>query len=163
MNESDLIIKAATLLAKDFMVDGNIRKTLLKFQSNQQQIVANEENDQTSTDDDIELFLMHNIIKKGKSIAKIRHNPTKRCNQLKPTQQSKIKTELRPMTSIQTVSHDFQTHNNEYFKLLENCDDLTFQNQFKFTKKTFEVIDLLARFVCLNLISINQHFRHCNK
>lgn len=166
MNETDLIIKATTLLAKDLIVDGNIRKTLLKFQSNLQQTVAEEENDERkSTDDDIELLLMRKFLtkkrnfagsdntkvaKKSKLSVHNKLNPSSRKSYSKMNSTStaseivlqntmKSKSKPRIKSNVQPEPKRLPDNNYQYFIFLQQCDDLTFQNQFKFTKKTFEV------------------------
>lgn len=163
MNESDLIIKAATLLAKDLIVDGsNIRKTLLKLQSNQQ--AAESDNEKGKTDEDIEYLLLRKFLPKKRNLntnvntdTKLKKKSKSSSNQqyqIVPSSSSlkispiklKVNKESRRLIKNSDVllqSPPTFTINNKFFNFLEQCDDKTFENQFKFTKKTFMVYKLV--------------------
>lgn len=129
----EVLISSATLLAKDLVVDGSQIRRLLKVQQNQ--VIFDDGS--SSIDDDVELLMMRkylkirNLIGGSKLSNKFSKSKTK-INTFVTNKQKRIQNNMiTPRVSVAV--------NNQYFHLLERCDDRTFQNQFKLTKKTFEV------------------------
>lgn len=133
----EVLISSATLLAKDLVVDGSqIRKSLLKVQleHNNQGLF---ENGSTSIDDDLELLVMRKYLKNRQKLMANSSLPNKCCkSSISDANTNKHK---RIRNSIISPEVTGVIVNTEYFYMLQQCDDLTFQNQFKLTKKTFEV------------------------
>lgn len=119
MNEdlSDLIIKSATLLAKDLLVDNGLLK--------------NNQTTEADSDDDLDLFFYSQLMKKRK---------ISKSNELNAgiTTQNRNRTTLKRPTSGR-CGYQEPAINHLFLKFLRECEDITFENQFKMTRSTFQV------------------------
>lgn len=117
----DFLIKSAAMLAKDLLADN-------RFMNNFTSVTQTTEAD---SDDDLDLFFYSQLMKKRK-VAK---------NEIR----TGISTKNRKRISFKGPNSKTKdgsqgpTTNHLFLKFLRECEDITFENQFKMTRSTFQV------------------------
>lgn len=115
-HQSDLIIKSATLLAKDLLLDNrffNYHATSLSIDSD--------------SGDDLDLFFYSQLMKKRKKSPNANDGAKSKGKVISKQPTSNAETSKNPPM------------NHLFLKFLQECEDITFENQFKMTRTTFQV------------------------
>lgn len=116
-DHSDFLIKSAALLAKDLLVENRF--------------LNNTNTTEPDSDDDLDLFFYSELMKKQKLFTKKKTHAgmvAKRGGTIALKRHSLKRDGLKkpPM-------------NHLFLKFLQECEDITFENQFKMTRTTFQV------------------------
>lgn len=119
-DHSDFLIKSAALLAKDLFVEN-------RFLSNPSTTT------EADSDDDLDLFFYSQLMKKPKLSERVKSQPTgiiaKNGGRILVKRQST--SNRRPAQGL--------PKKHLFLKFLQECEDFTFENQFKMTRSTFQV------------------------
>lgn len=113
MDEIDVLVNVASMLTQDILAEGSQNALLQTFHKNITSQQQSQHSNTQDSDDDIDLFVYNQLIKKRKIV-----------------NENKNKEDAESTDSIQ---------NYPFVTFLKDCSDLTFETQFKFTKATFMV------------------------
>ncbi len=126
-DHSDFLIKSAALLAKDLLVENKL-------------FTINADKTDADSDDDLDLFFYSQLMKKRKvSDRNNLHTETVEKQRLGILGKRGSTSNRRVATAREgpPMKHLF-------LKFLQECEDITFENQFKMTRSTFQVRKLIV-------------------
>lgn len=116
-DHSDFLIKSAALLAKDLLVENRF--------------LSKTRTTEADSDDDLDLFFYSEFMKKQKLSAK-----NKSHNGMISKSGGRLSLKRH---SLRTDGPQKPPMNHLFLKFLQECEDITFENQFKMTRSTFQV------------------------
>lgn len=122
-DHSDFLIKSAALLAKDLLVE--------------HRLLTNPTTIEADSDDDLDLFFYSQWMKKRKISEKNKSHAGS------VTKGGGVMS-LKRHSSSNKRGAQGPPMNHLFLKFLQECEDITFENQFKMTRTTFQV-SLLCR------------------